>query len=226
MVEAGYKHEFVDHPPDELCCLVCTLPYREPHLLGCCGKKICEPCIERVRLAGKPCPFCRDQPITTLLDKELRAKVLDLKVFCLNKSSGCAWLGELRDLQYHVGKKCEFMDEACRYGCGRRFPRRNLTKHESDECPQRPKNVRLEDKVEVKLTERIAQLEAEVQQIKETHKAAMEAQRTHFDELLRKQSEEYERKIADLTQQLIEGQLTRQPIKLRTYNAITSLESM
>ena len=216
MVEGGYKHEFVDPPPDELCCLVCALPYREPHLLGCCGKKICEPCIERVRLVGKPCPFCRSQPIMTLLDKELRAKVLDLKVFCLNKSSGCAWLGELRDLQYHVGKKCEFEDEACRYGCGRRFPRRTLTKHESDECPQRPKDVKLESlvhKVEVKLTERIAQLEAKVHQIEETHEVAMEAQRTHFDEVLRKQSEKYERKIAELTQQLKmhEYQLFRPP---------------
>ena len=82
----GYENEFVDPPPDELCCLVCALPYREPHLLGCCGKKICEPCITRVRLAGKPCPFCNPQPIATILDKELHAKVLTMptRSLCLH----------------------------------------------------------------------------------------------------------------------------------------------
>ena len=195
----GYKNEFVDPPPDELCCFVCALPYREPHLLGCCGKKICEPCIERVRLNAKSsCPFCK-QSTTTLLDKELRAKVLDLKVFCLNKSNGCDWRGELRDLENHMIKmKCRFLVVACRYQCGGRFPHRDLAaEHEREECPLRPLELKVESlvrKMEAKFEQyeaKIASLESEIQLKEEAHTTALEAQRVHFE----KKVEEYERKL-------------------------------
>ena len=166
----GYNHDFVHSPPESLCCGVCTLPFREPHLLGCCGKKICESCIECVRLCFKPCPYC-NQTITSLLDKELRARVLDMAVYCSYKSRGCEWTGELRRLQRHVSEDCKCTGNTCRYHCGRYFSssyESERVEHETEECPKRPVEVQIksfERKMTLKCEEyesRIARLEAKL----------------------------------------------------------------
>ena len=46
----GYDCEFVDSPPDSLECPVCLLILKEPHLLSCCGVKICQSCVSGVSL--------------------------------------------------------------------------------------------------------------------------------------------------------------------------------
>ena len=107
--------------PEALCCGVCTLPFREPHLLLCCGKKICESCIKRVRFQGKPCPYC-NQAIRIVLDKELRSRVLDLVVYCSNRKDGCTWTGELRNIQDHISRSCQLEKQGCRY-CREEFIR-------------------------------------------------------------------------------------------------------
>ena len=71
---AGYENEFVDSIPDTLSCPVCLLPFRDPHLVSCCGAKFCEPCISRVKTAGQPCPVCK-QEFISLLDRGDQRKV-------------------------------------------------------------------------------------------------------------------------------------------------------
>ena len=139
----GYDCDYVDgDPPEALCCGVCTLPFREPQLLCCCGKKICESCIERVRLQGKRCPYC-NQAIRTVLDKELRSKVLDLAVYCSNRKDGCTWTGELRNVYDHISMSCQLEKPKCRY-CREEFIRSYLDMHEKDECIDRPLEVKLD----------------------------------------------------------------------------------
>ena len=72
---AGYENEFVDSIPDTLSCPVCLLPFRDPHLVSCCGAKFCEPCISRVKAAGQPCPLCI-QEFVSLLDRGDQRKVV------------------------------------------------------------------------------------------------------------------------------------------------------
>ena len=72
---AGYENEFVDSIPDTLSCPVCLLPFRDPHLVSCCGAKFCEPCIGRVKAAGQPCPLCK-QEFVSLLDRGDQRKVV------------------------------------------------------------------------------------------------------------------------------------------------------
>ena len=139
--KGGHDCQFIDHPPTTLCCSLCTLPFRDPHLLKCCGKKSCQLCIQQFHLDGKPCPFCKQTIASTMLDKELRDKVLDLAVLCTNKPSGCKWKGELRNLQTHLTEECLVVEEECQYGCGKRLPRSRLNSHERDDCPQRPLEV-------------------------------------------------------------------------------------
>ena len=46
----GYDCQFVSQPPSHWECPVCLLTLRAPHLLSCCGVKICQSCIEGVRM--------------------------------------------------------------------------------------------------------------------------------------------------------------------------------
>ena len=157
-VTGGYDCDFMDPPPDSLQCPVCLLPFRDPHLLSCCGHKGCATCIGRIKAAGHPCPLCQ-QPFTTLLDKQLQRKVLDQRVFCSRKGDGCRWEGELRDLETHSRRDCDHVEEECRYGCGGRYQRRLLRDHEKEDCPRRPPEVVTQSVIR-KLAERIDKLEA------------------------------------------------------------------
>ena len=46
----GYDCTFVTPPPKILECPICLLTLRAPHLLSCCGVKICQSCIQGVSL--------------------------------------------------------------------------------------------------------------------------------------------------------------------------------
>uniref|UniRef100_A0A1X7T9U9 RING-type domain-containing protein n=1 Tax=Amphimedon queenslandica TaxID=400682 RepID=A0A1X7T9U9_AMPQE len=103
--DGGYDCELIEDPPDELTCPICLLPIKSPHLITCCGRKLCHSCIYRVQQAGGPCPCCQEKEYYTVLDKMVERQVLDLKVYCKYKSKGCPWTGELCDLEGHL-KSC------------------------------------------------------------------------------------------------------------------------
>ena len=147
---SGYDCDFVDavpmSEPESLSCPVCFLPFRNPHLVSCCGAKYCEPCIDRVKAADQRCPLCKQQ-FNTMLDKSFQRKVLDLKVRCSRKKDGCEWEGELRHLSNHERRECGWALVECRYRCGERVSRCQLSEHERNMCPRRPMNVKMESVV-------------------------------------------------------------------------------
>ena len=158
LITGGYDCHFVEPLSDSLQCPVCLLTFRDPHLLSCCGHKGCAKCIDRIKAAGQPCPLCQ-QPFTSLLDKQLQRKVMDLRVFCAKKEEGCQWEGELRHLEIHSQRDCDHVEKECRYNCGRRYLRRLLRDHETKDCPQRPAEVVTLSLVQV-MSEKINKLEA------------------------------------------------------------------
>ena len=134
----GHECEFIYPIPESLFCPVCLLPFRDPHLLDCCGAKYCAGCIGRVKASIQPaCPICKQSGFNTMLDKNDQRRVLGLKVFCSMKKEGCKWVGELRHLSNHEKDECGWALVKCRYGCGGRIPRRRRAEHEQDECPHR-----------------------------------------------------------------------------------------
>ena len=143
LLTGGHECDFVDSIPESLSCPICLLAFRDPHILDCCGAKYCEPCIDRIKAAGQPCPLCKQQ-FTSLVDRNDQRRVLNLKVHCSRKKDGCEWTGELRHLSDHERDECACMLVECRFHCGERVPRSQLTEHEQDECPQRPMDVKLE----------------------------------------------------------------------------------
>ena len=100
--DGGYECDLIEEPPDDLICPICLLPLRKPHLISCCGRKLCHSCVDRVQQAEQPCPCCRGEQYVIVIDKMVERQVLDLKVYCKNKSKGCPWSGELRDLEKHT----------------------------------------------------------------------------------------------------------------------------
>ena len=120
-------------------------PFADPHLLDCCGVKMCAPCVSRIEAADQPCPYCREQ-FAHMLDKGTTRQVLSLKTRCSRKRKydDCEWEGELRHLSKHEKIECWLTLVECRYSCGERIPRSQLAEHEQDVCEQRPMNVKLE----------------------------------------------------------------------------------
>ena len=101
-----------------------------------------------------------------MLDKLYQRKVLDLRVFCSKKEKSCEWKGELRDLETHLREDCNYVEEECRYECGRRYQRRLLRDHEMDECPKRPSDIVTQSMIR-KMAERIDKLEPLLNENKE-----------------------------------------------------------
>ena len=166
LLDGGYECEFVDPIPESLTCPVCLLPFRDPHLLDCCGAKYCAECIGRVKASGQPCPICK-QEFNMLLDKNDQRKVLGLRIRCPKKKEGCEWEGELRRLNDHEKDECGWALVECCYECGGRIPRCRLTEHEQDQCPQRPMDVKMENllrKMEQRCMEEVAALREEIKE--------------------------------------------------------------
>lgn len=179
----GYNSDFIHPPPDSLNCPICLLPFRDPHLLSCCGAKYCEACIGRVKSATQPCPLCGEQPFNSMLDKSYQRKVLDLKVYCSKKKDGCDWEGELRRLEQHEKEDCGWAMAQCSYQCGGRVFCRDLAKHERDECPLRP--------VDAKLESFMHKMEVE----KERHKREVATLRQEFKQALHDEREFHKREL-------------------------------
>ena len=150
--------ELVDSPEnlDSLECVICLRLLHEPHLLSCCGIKVCQSCIERVQDAGRPCPMCRQQNFSTMLDKQLNRIILGLKVHCPLHKRGCEWTGELRHIEGHVSTEsngdCMYIEICCQYGCGQVFVRGSLKEH-VNVCAKRPLEVQVEQ-----LTKKVEEL--------------------------------------------------------------------
>lgn len=194
----GFESNFVDSIPDSLTCPVCLLPFCDPHLLDCCGIKICATCVGRIDAAGQPCPQCRLR-FVHIPDKSTSRQVLGLKVHCSRKQDGCEWVGELRHLDIHERDQCGLVLVNCSQ-CGEGVPRCHLAEHEHEECLQRPVTVVLESfmrKMESKLTLEREHHEREITAVRDECKKQMEQQQKEYEAKLN----QLEQALQKLTQQ-------------------------
>ena len=141
--------EFVNPVPPELeiYCSICLDVLNEPHLTQCCGHHFCLSCLNKVK--KKPCPLCKEQHLNAVLNKGLKRTINGLKVYCMNKSRGCPWSGELKDLFRHMQPDeregdCPYVLVKCINECGEMIQRLSLEKHEDGTCPKLPSSNPLE----------------------------------------------------------------------------------
>ena len=102
----GYNYDFFDKIPDRFNCLICAKPFRDPHLVVCCGKHYCVSCLtewSRKQSGRESCPHCRTggKKFTHVINKGLKSEVEELKIYCSNRDKGCEWVGQLGDFEAH-----------------------------------------------------------------------------------------------------------------------------
>ena len=134
----GYDVEFVEDPiPEEFLCPICLLVIKDPYLTSCCGNHFCHTCIDPILQGGNPCPSCRDESFTMLLNKHHKRKICELKVRCPRKQDGCMWVGTLAGIQEHLVGQCLYEEVSCPNDCGLHFVRHKLENHLGNLCPKR-----------------------------------------------------------------------------------------
>ena len=141
----GYEYEFVDKVPERyLCSIVCHKVLRDARLLVCCGKYICESCLNRwLRSQGKLrqplCPHCRRKNFVHVDNLAIRREINELKIRCTNGKAGCTWMGALSNLKTHLEseKGCGYVEVHCTNKCKKQLKRKDLADHLTQHCPLR-----------------------------------------------------------------------------------------
>ncbi|CAH3170510.1 unnamed protein product [Porites evermanni] len=140
---SGYDEEFVSEVDDDLQCVICQLPLKEP-VLTRCGHRFCKGCLEehlkRQEIQAHPytCPsdrevLNREQDIFP--DKPTERKILSYAIKC--PSEGCHWKGELRNKETHL-ETCRFEIVTCvNENCRETMKKKDLNKHVTNTCEWR-----------------------------------------------------------------------------------------
>ena len=147
-VVPGFECEFTEELPGFVrsLCPICLLVLREPFQVTCCGKSFCQACIEEAYDTSDYCPACKQDDYEVFPDKGLQQDLYSFRVYCSNRSDGCSWQGELRELEGHMNsspsKKKQFVGclltrIKCVH-CGQRFCRSGIEQHQNLECFERP----------------------------------------------------------------------------------------
>ena len=102
----GYDYRLVEQD-HKVMCPTCQYVLRDPCLIGCCGKKVCQQCLP---MEGQPCTHCGEVNVEMMVDKELRRDISFCKVFCPNEDKGCEWQGELRAAEDHLQNGCNITE--------------------------------------------------------------------------------------------------------------------
>ena len=135
---------FVEPLSEELNCPICFGLLQDPFLSACCGNHFCEPCANKVKQNNNKCPLCQDTPLNGIVNKGLKRKVNELKVYCSHKQTGCSWVGDLGKLEGHIAAdktdgECQFITVKCPVStqCGAKFLRKSLEDHVKNVCGYR-----------------------------------------------------------------------------------------
>ena len=163
----GYDHEFVDKVPAKYICSICTKVLREARLAECCGQHFCDSCLatwlyqnEERAMERVTCPHCYAKGVQSVLNEEKIREIKELHIYCIHRSEGCDWVGQLGSLEDHLqsDRGCGYVTVTCslraykrpsgcmekvlflvcRYStkCGEKVERRHLAAHE-EECRYR-----------------------------------------------------------------------------------------
>ena len=140
MLEAEDLIEFIDPLPKDFKCSLCLQYLKQPTLTNC-GHHFCKQCIDRAversrkLKQGPVCPLCKEKDFQMFIDRSTERKISSLRVYCLKKSQGCGWEGELGSLNHHMDLKegdCGFVQVECKFykmGCTTSVLRKDLLKH-------------------------------------------------------------------------------------------------
>ena len=135
------NYEFVQQPSKDFECPVCLEILKEPFLTACCGNHFCKPCVDTTKKTDDHCPLCKET-MSGIVDKKFQRKINVLQVYCLNRSNGCTWMGELGNLEKHLSVEetngeCKYVLLPCSRNCGQHLFRYKLYEHVNEMCELR-----------------------------------------------------------------------------------------
>ena len=142
----GFECEFEELPPSalETKCPICKKILREPYQAICCGNSFCHNCIKQIKEEGKACPACEEEDSEKFKiypNTGVKNRLYSQTVYCLHKSEGCDWSGELGHVDEHLNRDppAEDLCKGCKYttihcpfvyaGCDDILPRKDLNEH-------------------------------------------------------------------------------------------------
>ena len=130
-------------------CILCQCLLRDPCQVTCCGSNYCKDCVAHLSATTGKCANrnCRKN-YSVITDgsvvEDLRKKIMQMKVYCALKNSGCKWMGTIDELEssHFVGSSydkdddaaCQFQYVNCPNRCGTSIPRRKVIEHCASEC--------------------------------------------------------------------------------------------
>ena len=114
---SGYsRSRFIDEPPKEFLCGLCTLVVKKPTECCKCGQLYCEGCVNELKLKTQKkvfqCLVCCFQRPTRSPSLILKKILGEFKVICSNSEKGCIELIELNSLHQHE-EKCLYKEVIC-----------------------------------------------------------------------------------------------------------------
>ncbi|XP_005091031.2 TNF receptor-associated factor 6 [Aplysia californica] len=137
-MESGYDVPFTSEIESRFQCPICLLVLREP-MQTACGHRFCDGCIRRVIVTNNvlTCPVDKQYSRVNQMfpDVAIQREILSLSVQCPNTDDGCAWRGELRELEKHR-EVCRMEEVHCPHGCELTTKRCQLDDHVTV-CPSR-----------------------------------------------------------------------------------------
>ena len=133
----GYDYNFPGPLSDRLMCRICQLPCRETQQSECCGSVYCKCDIDQLKASTTmqpTCPICRSEEFVTYPNLSTDREIQQLMVYCPDKdSTGCNWIGKLKDVgkHYSEGRECETECDKCKTVVKYKL----LRSHLDTECP-------------------------------------------------------------------------------------------
>ena len=222
---AGFECDFVEPPPKIFVaeCPICLHVLREPYQATCCGKNFCKACLEEIKESKKPCPCCKTKQFSDFEDKRMQQTLYDFKVYCIHKSKGCEWMGELRVLDEHLNANpsaksalegCQFTVINCPLsygGCEVQLPRQDMPIHLSESAVS---HMLLQAEQQTLLLDTTTVLESENANLREELENKAEYMDDLDDELseLRSRVSELEGELAEISRHQKLAQTTALPI--------------
>eukprot|EP00826_Nyctotherus_ovalis_P043476 TRINITY_DN4584_c0_g1_i3.p1 TRINITY_DN4584_c0_g1~~TRINITY_DN4584_c0_g1_i3.p1 ORF type:complete len:307 (+),score=37.88 TRINITY_DN4584_c0_g1_i3:125-1045(+) len=104
-----------------------------------CGHLFCDSCLKIWLLSKSKCPDCNSSITNTQRplksdNKILYRLLMEMVVHC---PTGCLWTGPWNNLDKHL-EDCDNAVVKCKYQCNRKEMRKDIERHETNECPNRP----------------------------------------------------------------------------------------
>ncbi|GFQ84770.1 uncharacterized protein TNCT_187111 [Trichonephila clavata] len=129
--------EFVQSCPMQFRCRRCSTLDSSLNRARC-GHGFCGRCVSMVRAARFQCPVDSRsvEKKELVVDKEIKDKILELSVYCLQKKRGCKKTLILKELETHL-ESCGYVPVSCPCSCGLQVTKRELAQHLTSTCDRR-----------------------------------------------------------------------------------------